>query len=257
MTDRKGKVVLKALQRQSWSGFHRFPKCKDTVIASLGRGGYATGLSEGEEKELEKELQMKQGTLGKYSEYWQDYTVILTDKDKTLQLGAPRDFIDYKILMASNRVANSVNDLTDWPKAEYVLYDAEQDAKKDNLKIKEKRKAYKTFNGLTSTEMRNVLKLMGKKSANASDTLIENTLAEILDDNPKSFNEVIDQPDFKLRVFVEDLIGTNGLRIRGGHYMFGDSAIGHDLDATLLYLKDPKNQDIVLSLKSKLKASAK
>ena len=257
MTDRTGKVVLKALERQSWSGFHRFPKCKDTVIASLGRGGYATGLSEGEEKKLEKELQMKQGTLGKYSEYWQDYTVILNDKDKTLKLDRPRDFIDYKILMASNRVANSVNDLTDWPKAEYVLYDAEEDAKKDNLKIKEKRKAYKQFNSMTSTEMRNVLKLMGKKSANASDTLIENTLADILDKDPASFNEVINQPDFKLRVFVEDLISINSLRIRGGHYMFGDSAIGHDLDSTLLYLKDPKNQDIVLSLKSKLKASKK
>ena len=110
---------------------------------------------------------------------------------------------------------------------------------------------------MTSTEMRNVLKLMGKKSTNSSNTLIENTLAEILDDNPKSFNDVIDQPDFKLRVFVEDLLNINSLRIRGGHYMFGDSAIGHDLDATLVYLKDPKNQDIVLSLKSKLKASKK
>lgn len=257
MTDRKGKVVLKALERQNWSGFHRFPKCKDTVIASLGRGGYETGLSEKEEKKLESELQMKPGTLGKYSEYWRDYTVILNDKDKTLKLELPRDFIDYKILMASKRVANSVNDLSDWPKAEYVLYDAEEDAKKDNLKIKEKRKAYKQFNSMTSTEMRNVLKLMGKKSNNASDTLIENTLADILDKDPKSFNDTISQPDFKLRVFVEDLISINGLRVRGGHYMFGDSAIGHDLESTLVYLKDPKNQDIVLSLKSKLKASKK
>tara|TARA_R110000787_G_scaffold153516_5_gene267443 strand:+ start:198 stop:971 length:774 start_codon:yes stop_codon:yes gene_type:complete len=257
MKDRTGKVVLKALERQSWSGFHRFPKCKDTVIASLGRGGYSTGLTLEEEKELEAELQMKPGNLGKYSEYWRDYTVILNDKDKTLVLDRPRDFIDYRVLMSSKRVANSVNDLTDWPKAEYVLYDAEEDAKKDNLRIKEKREGYKKFNSMTSTEMRNVLKLMGKKSENASDTLIENTLADILDKDAASFNEILDQPDFKLRVFVEDLRGINALRVRGGHYMFGDSAIGHDLDATLLYLKDPKNQDIVLSLKSKLKASKK
>jgi len=257
MTDRKGKVILKALERQSWSGFHRFPKCKDTVIASLGRGGYETGLTEKEATSLEKELQMKPGTLGKYSEYWRDYTVILNDKDKTLILERPRDFIDYKILMSSKRVANSVNNLQDWPKAEYVLYDAEEDAKKDNLKIKEKRKAYKQFNSMTSTEMRNVLKLMGKKSENASDTLIENTLADILDKDPTSFNEVLAQPDFKLRVFVEDLRSINALRVRGGHYMFGDSAIGHDLESALTYLKDPKNQDIVLSLKSKLKASKK
>ena len=82
----KGKVVLKALKRHSWSGFHRFPKCKDTVIASLGRGGYVTGLSQKEEKDLEKEMQLQSGTLGRYSEYWQDYTVILNEKDKTLKL---------------------------------------------------------------------------------------------------------------------------------------------------------------------------
>ena len=253
----KGTVILKALERQSWSGFHRFPKCKDTVIASLGRGGYETGLSDKEEKELETTLQLKPGTLGRYSEYWRDYTVILTDKEKTLKLEQPRDYIDYKILMASNRVANSVNNLKDWPKAEYVLYDAEEDAKKDNLKIKEKRKAYKQFNSMTATEMRNVLKLMGKKAENASDTLVENTLADVVDKDPVSFNETLALPDFKLRVLINDLVNINALRIRGGHYMFGDSAIGHDLEATCLYLKDPKHQDIVLSLKSKLKASKK
>ena len=253
----KGTVILKALKKHSWSGFHRFPKCKDTVIASLGRGGYITGLTEKEEKKLEKELQLQSGTLGKHSEYWRDYTVILNDKDKTLKLGLPRDFIDYKILISSKRVANSVNELTDWPKAEYVIYDAEEDAKKDNLKIKEKRKAYKLFNSMTSSEMRNVLKLMGKEATNASDTLVENTLAEIIDKDPSEFNNTLGLPDFKLRVLVNDLVGINALRIRGGHYMFGDSAIGHDLEAALLYLKDPKNQDIVLSLKSKLQASKK
>jgi O-acetylhomoserine/O-acetylserine sulfhydrylase-like pyridoxal-dependent enzyme len=110
---------------------------------------------------------------------------------------------------------------------------------------------------MTSSEMRNVLKLMGKKAANASDTLIENTLADILDKDPAVFNETMAMPDFKIRVLIEDLVSINALRIRGGHYMFGDSAIGHDLEAACLYLKDPKNQDIVLSLKSKLKASKK
>ena len=253
----KQKVILKALKKHSWSGFHRFPKCKDTVIASLGRGGYQTGLADSEEKRLEKELQLSSGTLGKHSEYWKDYTVILNDKEKSLNLNMARDYIDYKILMASNRVANSVNDLKDWPKAEYVLYDAEEDAKKDNLKIKEKRAAYKKFNAMTASEMRNLLRLMGKKGANASDTLIENTLADIVDTEPGEFNTTLELPDFKLRVFINDLIDINTIRIRGGHYLFGDSPNGHDLESALIYLKDPKNQDIVLSLKSKLKASKK
>ena len=253
----KGTVIVKSVEKHRWSGYHRFPKCKDTVIAQYGRAGYATGLTEEEEKELEKKLSLQNGTLNKYSTYWRDYTIVLTDKQKTLKLDNPKDFLDYKILFASKRVANSVNDLSATPKAEYVLYDAEEDAKKDNLVVKEKRKAYKKFSSLTTKEMRDVLKLMGKRAENASDTLVENTLNDIIEKDPKEFNNIIGIADFKTRVFIEDLVAINALRIRGGHYMFGDNAIGHDIETAVGYLKSPKNQDIVLSLKSKLQASKK
>jgi len=253
----KGTVIVKSVEKHRWSGYHRFPKCKDTVIAQYGRAGYATGLSEEEERELEKKLSLQNGTLNKYSTYWRDYTIVLTEKQKTLKLENPKDFLDYKILFASKRVANSVNDLSLTPKAEYVLYDAEEDAKKDNLVVKEKRKAYKKFSTLTTKEMRDVLKLMGKRAENASDTLVENTLNEIIEKDPKEFNKIIGITDFKTRVFIEDLVAINALRIRGGHYMFGDNPIGHDIETAVGYLKNPKNQDIVLSLKSKLQASKK
>ena len=88
----EGTVIVKAHKKHVWSGFHRFPKCKDTVIATFGRSGYDTGLSEGEEKELEKVLNLESGTLNRFSEYWQNYAVILTDKEKILKLDRPRDF---------------------------------------------------------------------------------------------------------------------------------------------------------------------
>lgn len=252
MTGNEGTVIVKALKKHAWSGFHRFPKCKDTVIATYGRSGYDTGLTEAEEKRLEGMLNLESGKLNRFSDYWQDYAVILTDKEKILRLDRPRDFLDYKILSMSEKVANSVNETDNWPKATYVLYDAEEDAKKDNLIVKEKRKAYKLFNAMTITEMRNVLKVIGKKAENASDTLVENTLADIVEATPKEFNDVVGLSDFKTRVLIEDLVSNNALRIRGGHYMFGDNPIGHDLDSTILFLKDPKNQDIVLSLKARL-----
>tara|TARA_R100000406_G_scaffold56402_1_gene38732 strand:- start:2014 stop:2847 length:834 start_codon:yes stop_codon:yes gene_type:complete len=248
-------VIVKALKQHAWSGFHRFPKCKDTVIATYGRGGYDTGLTESEERDLEKVMNLEAGTLNRFSEYWQNYAVILTDKEKILKLDRPRDFLDYKILSRSEKVANSVNETDNWPKATYVLYDAEEDAKKDNLKVKEKRKAYKQFNSMTISEMKNVLKIMGKKADNASDELVENTLAEIVEQKASEFNETLALPDFKTRVLIEDLVNNNVLRIRGGHYMLGDSAVGHDLEATILYVKDPKNQDIVLSMKARLQGT--
>tara|TARA_R110000744_G_scaffold260846_1_gene375740 strand:+ start:5069 stop:5887 length:819 start_codon:yes stop_codon:yes gene_type:complete len=251
----EGTVIVKAHKKHAWSGFHRFPKCKDTVIATYGRGGYDTGLTPQEEKTLEGVLNLEAGKLNRFSDYWQDYAVILTEKDKVLKLDRPRDFLDYKILSRSEKVCNSVNETDEWPKAVYVLYDAEEDAKKDNLKVKEKRKAYKLFNSMTIGEMKNVLKIMGKRANNSSDALVENTLSDIVDQQPQEFNEIVDLPDFKTRVLIEDLVGNNALRIRGGHYMFGDDPIGHDLESTIIYLKDPKNQDIVLSLKAKLQST--
>jgi hypothetical protein len=251
----EGTVIVKAHKKHAWSGFHRFPKCKDTVIATYGRGGYDTGLTPEEETRLEGVLNLSAGTLNKFSEYWQDYAVILTDKEKVLKLDRPRDFLDYKLLTRSEKVANSVNETEDWPKAIYVLYDAEEDAKKDNLKVKEKRKAYKQFNSMTISEMKNVLKIMGKRADNASDALIENTLADIVEQESEKFNETMALPDFKTRVLIENLVNNNALRIRGGHYMFGDDPIGHDLQSAIIYLKDPKNQDIVLSLKARLQGT--
>ena len=105
---------------------------------------------------------------------------------------------------------------------------------------------------MTISEMRDVLKVMGKQASNASDTLIENTLNDIVEKRPAEFIEIIGVDDFKTRVFINDLVSINALRIRGGHYMLGDTALGHDLESTVLFLNEPKNQDIVLSLKAKL-----
>jgi len=46
-----------------------------------------------------------------------------------------KDVIDFHICMQSKRVANSINEMEDWPNAEYVVYDAEEDAKKDNQEV--------------------------------------------------------------------------------------------------------------------------
>ena len=156
--------------------------------------------------------------------------------------------------MASARVANSQNERNHWPKAEYVVYDAEEDAKKDNLKVKEKRTAYKTFNGMTHQKMRDVLKLMGKRAENSSNTLVENTLSDIIEKDPSEYNRLTSQKDFKVRVLIEDLIQENIVRRKGATHYYGDVNIGYDLDAAVSFLENPKNQELVLNLKQKLKA---
>jgi hypothetical protein len=247
-------IFIRSIKGHHWSGFHRYPKCKDTVIAALSKGGYATGLTTEEEKDLEQKLRLAEGELSRYSEYWENYSVILTDKELQLDLDNPKDFMDYKILMESKRVANSITERHMWPKAEYVIYDAEEDAVKDNLAVKAKRKAYKKFNSFSSTKMKEVLKLLGRNADNSSETLVENALSEIIESDPNKFNEITEMKDFKTRVLLQTLIDENIVRRRKGNHYYGDVQLGFDQDAAIAFLDNPENQEMLMVLKQKLKA---
>ena len=249
-------VIIRAKESETWSGFTRFPKCKDTITAKQGRGGYHTGLSEEARIQLEKDLFLEENTLSPYSKYWVEYAIFVYDKELTLDLTNPKDLLDYHLCLTSPRVANSVNELENWPKAEYVIYDAEEDAKKDNRAIQERRRAFGKFAKMSTAEMIDVLKLTGKRATNMTATMVENVIDQMIQDNPEEFNRVLDLPGFKTRVLIEDLLNINAIRKNGTHYLVGDEAIGHDLESAVLYLENPKNQNMLISLKNKLEAYA-
>ena len=167
----------------------------------------------------------------------------------------PKDVLDYHICLQSKRVANSVNELENWPSSEYVVYDAEEDAKKDNNAVRERRAAFGKFSKMSTAEMKDVLKLAGNKSGNMSSTMIENLVDKMIQDNPSEFNRIMDLPGFKTRVLIEDLLGINAIRKNGTHYLVGDEPIGHDIESAVLHLEDPRNQNLLISLKNKLEAS--
>ena len=249
-------VIIRAKEKQTWSGFTRFPKCKDTVTAAQGRGGFHTGLTPDMQAELEKDLFLEKDTLSPYSKYWIEYCMHIYNKELTLDLTKPKDVLDYYICLNSPRVANSVNEMEKWPKAEYLIYDAEEDAKKDNLIVRARRKASAKFSKMSIAEMTDVLKLAGQNAKNMTSTMIENKVDEMVMDTPDKFNSIVDIPGFKTRVLIEDLLGINAVRLNGTHYLVGDEPIGHDIESAVIYLEDPKNQNLLISLKNKLQAFA-
>lgn len=249
-------VIIRSKEKETWSGFTRFPKCKDTITAKQGRGGYHTGLTDEARKQLEKDLFLAEDTLSPYSKYWVEYAIFVYDKELTLDLNNPKDLLDYHLCLQSPRVANSVNELELWPKAEYVIYDAEEDAKKDNKAVQERRRAFGKFSKMSTAEMIDVLKLTGKNATNMTATMVENMVDQMIQNDPEEFNRVLDLPGFKTRVLIEDLLNINAIRKNGTHYLVGDEAIGHDLESAVLYLENPKNQNMLISLKNKLEAYA-
>ena len=250
------RVVLKPIESYTWSGFHRYPKCKDAIIADLGPGGYKTGLSEKEATELEKSLLMQPGTLSPHSKYWRDFAVHIGDKDEIYDISAPLHQLDVAILKASKRVANSLEELTQgkWPGAEYYLSNAEEEAQTANEDVVLRKKASKIYVNMNFSEMRKFLKLIGRKSDSMSDVAVDNAVDEIVQSDPEMFINLVNEENFEERVFIMTCVGLNILRERTGMYYYGDEMIGGTLQEAADFIKNPKNNDVVVALKKQVDA---
>jgi hypothetical protein len=248
-------IILKPIERETgWAGVTRFARTQDSIAPyfNANGSGVVNGLSKEDQKRLEEEMKMTLGELAPGSKYWTEYRIVMTDRAIEIDTETPKGELDYLFLKAHKRVANSVNELQDWPLADYVIYDLEQDAKKENVKTKVVKNAYLKFSKMTTTEMKDVLSLMGKRVNDVSSEFLENELSKVIQDSPADFLAIVEDKHLKTRVFIEDLVRVKALRKVGSHYIFGDDPIGHDMESTIIYLEDPKNQGVKMTLTNKL-----
>ena len=256
------KVTLKPIKKNGWlpddhDGSIRYSKCFErlTVQATRGSGVLKTGLTEEDEKRLEKIMHMSPGTLSKYNkDYWTMFRVDVPKEGLTLDLALPEDELKFLVLKAHQRVANSEMERFDSPFAEYIMTSEEQEAKVVNKKSKLKRKAYKVFSAMSTTEMKDVLKVMGKRAGDDSSVdFVESQLDKIVTDDPQAFINTVEDPTFKMRAFIDDCISSRVLVKSGTKYQLpGGDTVGYTLEQTIEYLQNPDNQEVYLDLKGKL-----
>jgi len=250
-------VRIKPITKDNWSGMNRFPKCKDVIAPTQINGTYNIGITDKERVDLEERLNLSKNELGPFSKFWKEYSVIIHNKELILDLNNPMDYISYKVLMQSPRVAQSdkLEDRQLKPKAEYAIYNEEEKAKRENIKVNLKKKAWKIFATASLKEQRDILKLLGVNAHTASAEIVENKLSEFVETDPAKVIEIKEQENFKMKVFLSDCIRIKALRRNAGAYFYGDIHLGHDEEMTILFLENPENQEILLSLKQKLQAS--
>tara|TARA_Y100000004_G_scaffold62249_4_gene69725 strand:- start:3538 stop:4395 length:858 start_codon:yes stop_codon:yes gene_type:complete len=256
------KVTLKPIKKNGWlpddhDGSIRYSKCFErlTVQAMKGTGVLNTGLTEDDERRLENKMNMSPGTLSRYNkDYWTMFRVDVPKDGVTLNLSFPEDELKYLVLKAHQRVANSEMERFDSPFAEYVMTSQEQEAKVENKKSKLKRKAYKVFSNMNTTEMKDVLKVMGKRAGDdASVDFVESQLDKIVTDDPQNFLTTVEDPTFKMRAFIDDCISSRVLVKNGTKYQLpGGDTVGFTLEQTIEYLQNPDNQEVYLDLKGKM-----
>lgn len=254
------KVILKPIsERKGWAGVVQFDRTQTSIAPYLNASGsgVVTGLSKVDQERLEEALKLKKGDLLPNGEFWIEYRIVMTDRAIEIDTDSPKGELDVLFLKAHKKVANSVNDMENWPEADYVIYDLEEDAKKENIKTKVIKNAYMKFGKMTSTEMKDVLKLLGKRVDDVPNEFLENELSRVIQERPEDFLAVVEDKHIKTRILIEDLVRIKALKKAGSHYIFGDEPIGHDLESTIIYLEDPKNQNVKGTLVNKLESLTK
>jgi len=255
--EEKKLITIQRLNKIQFGGLSIYPKSTTTFGAELDKNGlYKTGLTEQEERHYEKELGLKEGALKRNNkEFWGSFTIRIAGKSLKLDPeNIPMDFLKHKVCLQSSKVANSNNEKNKWSDALFVIFDEEEDAKRDNVKISAKRKAYAKFGEMSHEEMRGVLKLIGKKKPeNTSNEVVENVLANFVETDPTKFLQLIEDKQRSTKILIEDLMSIGAITKSGNYYKNGDDPIGNTINEVADYLEDPKNQSILVALKKRVK----
>lgn len=269
-----GKYTVKPC-RKSWlhginpdhDGNTIFSGAQIWIVA--GRSGtnsdlIVTGLSKEEEIAFEQAMGMQSGTLSAYNKvWWSRHSNAIKIPKNGLQLDCDNNVkhkLFLRILQASSRVANSLEELAVNSVADVVITSDEQEAKIDSTKFVTKAKAFAKYNSLSQADKINFLKVYndGEMKVNSSTKpdLIDQAMGKIVDSKPEQFLATFDNMFFKDLILLEDLL-TNGIIVRkaGRYFVNGGVELGMTKEDVVSKLRSDEFQEFKISLIAKLEAT--
>lgn len=247
-------VIVRIVKINPWTGLTKWPTTFDYVGPYWTRtGNIYTGLSEEDARRLEKELGYEEGKLNPSSEFWTTFAVQLGKRDLILDTNKPYDELKYLFLKNHKRVADGMNAMN--PSKDYLLINKDSEAEETNKRNKVKRDAYRELDKMSIEDMRKCLRLYGMKSDSMSNELVEAKLSEQIESAPDKFIiKWVNNPNKEMNWMIEEALSKNILRRNRAQYYFGTDLIGNGIEDVIAYLKDKKNQDILISIKNELKS---
>lgn len=258
------KVTLKPFRKnthlpEDHDGAFRFMKTFEelTVQRDKDTGILNTGLTEEDERRLENAMRLNEGTLSKYSrEWWGKFKIQIPKNGVTFDTSLPMDEIRYKVCMAHQEVAKSDADKYFTPFARYVLTSEEQESKALLKEIEVETEAYKLFNNMTPTAMREFLLVTGKRAGkDSTDEFVKSTIGQIVKKAPQAFIDIVKDNHFKIKLFIQKCVEANIMTKEGTKYsIYGDKPFAFTLEQAVDYLSNMDNQNVYMTLKSQLEA---
>tara|TARA_R100000951_G_scaffold15192_1_gene11931 strand:+ start:3673 stop:4569 length:897 start_codon:yes stop_codon:yes gene_type:complete len=255
-------VYVKPIVRERWHGLHNIGRSKFEgtadviqVLHDSKTGKLATGLDTDDEARLASSLGQDLTNIPS-NEFWHTFKVKLEDKTMIFDMNVPMHELQLKVLKASKFCANSQKELDrgDWPYAKYVIYDETVEVEKQAAAVQVKAQAVAVFSDLSPQRKIDILKIFGRSVDNNSDNFVYAKLYEIVENDTKEFIRVASMKpaEIKVRSMVFDLEKTGILRRKGTAYLYNDQQVGFDYDNTVEHLLDPKQQELLIKLKTDL-----
>ena len=247
-------VIVRILKVNPWTGLTKWPTTFDYVGPYWTRSGNIyTGLTNEDARRLEKALGKEEGELNPNSDFWTTFAVRIGAKDLILNTDRPMDELQYLFLKNHKRVAVGLSNVD--PSKDYVMINSDAEAEQQNKANKTKREAYRELDKMSIEDMRKCLRLYGMKSDTMSNELVEAKLTEQIEASPEKFMlKWANNPNKEINYLIEEAIAKNIIRRNRSQYFFGTDMIGNGLDDVIAYLKDKKNQEILLAIKQEIKS---
>ena len=260
-------VEVRPIERERWHGL----KGKDAItrpvvieaLLSSTTGKLATGLTSEDRERLEKETGYDLSpdyNPNKPHAFWSSPAAFVKLEHKTniFDLSNPLDEIRVKIMKASDLVANSQKEYDEgkFPLAQFVIYDEREEVEMKASKAAIRRKVVIEADKLSATRKSEIIQIvLGVTTRNQSNDYIDLKLDESIDkDGPQRILDLIkrDKSRTSLHATVLEAIHKNVLRKDGTAVYYMDDQLGFDIESTIDYLQDSKNQALKAQIIEKL-----
>lgn len=225
-------------------------------------GGYATGLTEGEEQKYSKKLGVDLSRVFNQDEphpFWNskmgrvklENATMIFDDTKNL------DFVKVKWLKASKYVANSLKEWEDglYPEATHVIYDETQEEDIKASKALKKQEAVKLSLELDAEAQANIVQILTERSVKGRSPNylvgeIDDLITHRVDDFIREAKR--DKKDLHIQAAVLEAIYRNILTKEGTSIFYLTDKIGYDFESAVEWFTDPQNQQMKVSILGKL-----
>lgn len=256
-------LIIKPVVKPKFSGISKYAKTVTVLTGaqlSMKTGLYKTGLTNDQEDEYEKVLNLPKGSLNKRAPFWGELEIrLFNDKPTYFTIVSPMDEIRAAVLGAHTIVANNETDLQNNPMAEFYVEDLEGKAKVEEVGLNLEYEAMMILMESSAEDKKGLLKLYPNTKGvdTFSETLVKTELMKRVKDNPKRFIEFSKDPDLKVRILIEELLEAGKLTKKGSFYNYEGEVIGNSVEAAINFFKDLKNQSIKLVAEQDLKKTKK